>query len=82
MPESGTSGSVRGARSNGRPYRDKIAWHGRAILVLRRRPLAHAVRRGVTAWAKSYAGFGVVATVGASILPTLYAPITNASAPP
>ena len=30
MPESGTSGSVRGASSNGRSYRDKKGWSGSA----------------------------------------------------
>ena len=28
MPESGTYGSVRGASSNGRPYRDQARWRG------------------------------------------------------
>src|SRR6266851_3873114 len=45
MPESGTSGSVRGVRSNAHPYRDKHATTPmQRVLVLRGQLLAQALR--------------------------------------
>jgi hypothetical protein len=53
MPESGTYGSVRGALSNERPYRDKIAHSAAAELVAGLTgDFAHAVGPiRITAWA-------------------------------